>query len=231
MPHSETTALTPVEAKALDASPFKALYPPREKITTLVVDSFPALGRLAAMRFLEWAQNNPGGVISLPTGKTLEHFIKWVMRALAEWTRPRCRGSVSQLTAAAWDRLVAKIERGMTTRPHMRFLRTEPHHDDIMLGHLPYIVRHVRDASNTHHFTCFTGGFTAVTNRFILGHMEAVRGRLDAFERYFASRYPGQKDSDDMQRLKSMCRERDGPLWASRPGGAPVGWRTDLTRF
>ena len=573
MPHSETTALTPVEAKALDASPFKALYPPREKITTLVVDSFPALGRLAAMRFLEWAQNNPGGVISLPTGKTPEHFIKWVMRALAEWetaemqqelagagvdpdrrpdmqslhfvqidefypidprqdnsffsyvnrfyikgfgldrtrallidcrevglepgqsleqvwpdgevdlslryraplshleqlqsevlsridqwcqeyedriralggigfflggigpdghigfnvrgsdhrstTRlcevnyethaaaagdlggievarrrlvitiglgtiaadPECAaivtaageakagivaraieedghirhpgsvlhglvnarfyltagaakhledrqvelvegapvideaeaervvvdlalklrrrvidlsaadvaadraatavlarrgGTAQELMRLVRDRLVAKIERGTTTRSQTSFLHTEPHHDDIMLGYLSYIVRHVRDASNSHHFACFTGGFTAVTNLFILANVEhlrvrldspefarlmeedyfapdnafgrnrdvwhyldgvaamdedvrnegaarrflrnlmalygdrdlsAVRGRLDAFEHYFAHRYPGQKDSDDVQRLKSMCRE------------------------
>ena len=32
------------------------------------------------MRFIEWVQQNPGGVISLPTGKTPEHFIKWVQR-------------------------------------------------------------------------------------------------------------------------------------------------------
>ena len=45
-------------------------FVPSERIPTIVVDSFPALGRLTAMRFLEWAQRNPGGVISLPTGKT-----------------------------------------------------------------------------------------------------------------------------------------------------------------
>ena len=28
---------------------------------------------------------NPGGVISLPTGKTPEHFIKWVTRILERW--------------------------------------------------------------------------------------------------------------------------------------------------
>ncbi|MHC4284804.1 MAG: hypothetical protein ACYSWZ_17805, partial [Planctomycetota bacterium] len=72
--------LTPVEKVAEQASPFAALYPPTEKIATIVVENFPALGKLAAMRFIEWVQSNPGGVISLPTGKTPEHFIKWVQR-------------------------------------------------------------------------------------------------------------------------------------------------------
>lgn len=51
----------------------------------IVVENFPALGKLAAFRFLEWTIANPGGVISLPTGKTPEHFIKWVNRLLSGW--------------------------------------------------------------------------------------------------------------------------------------------------
>jgi len=77
--------LTPVEKLAEQASPFGALYPTTEKIATIVVENFPALGKLAAMRFIEWVQSNPGGVISLPTGKTPEHFIKWVKRLLTNW--------------------------------------------------------------------------------------------------------------------------------------------------
>ncbi len=83
--------LTPVEKRAEQASAFAVLYPPTEKIATIVVDNFPALGKLAAMRFIEWVQNNPGGVISLPTGKTPEHFIKWVQRLLSNWEKPEIR--------------------------------------------------------------------------------------------------------------------------------------------
>ena len=74
-----------VEQVALKASPFRAQYPPAEKIPVIVVDNFPALGKLAAMRFIEWAQQHPGGAISLPTGKTPEHFIKWVKHLLGNW--------------------------------------------------------------------------------------------------------------------------------------------------
>jgi len=80
--------LTPVECAALKTSPYGAIYPPGERIATIVVDNFPALGRLAAMRFLEWIQQNPEGVVSLPTGKTPEHFIKWVNHLLATWHEP-----------------------------------------------------------------------------------------------------------------------------------------------
>tara|TARA_R110002074_G_scaffold113833_1_gene243511 strand:- start:451 stop:2778 length:2328 start_codon:yes stop_codon:yes gene_type:complete len=60
-----------------------------EKITTkipyLTVDNFPKLGLLTACRFLEWASTNPEGVISLPTGKTPEYFIKWTKFLLENW--------------------------------------------------------------------------------------------------------------------------------------------------
>jgi len=43
----------------------------------IMVDNFPQLGLFTALRFIEWIAENPEGVISLPTGKTPEHFIKW----------------------------------------------------------------------------------------------------------------------------------------------------------
>ena len=39
-------------------------------------------GKLTALRFLEWVQQNPEGVVSLPTGKTPEYFIRWVTEYL-----------------------------------------------------------------------------------------------------------------------------------------------------
>ncbi|HQU73511.1 MAG TPA: hypothetical protein PLG66_14505, partial [Calditrichia bacterium] len=68
-----------VEQKWLSGSGFPLRFDPEEKTGIIQVDNFPQLGKLAALRFLEWAQNNPGGVISLPTGKTPEHFIREVM--------------------------------------------------------------------------------------------------------------------------------------------------------
>jgi glucosamine-6-phosphate deaminase len=59
------------------------------EITTLLpyilVDNFPRLGRMTALRFLEWVSQNPEGMISLPTGKTPEYFIKWTNWFLQHW--------------------------------------------------------------------------------------------------------------------------------------------------
>ena len=91
MSDNQRTILTPVEAAAVDGSPFDVLYRPTEKIPAIVVENFPALGKLAAMRFIEWVQDHPGGVISLPTGKSPQHFIMWVRRLLGGWEAPEIR--------------------------------------------------------------------------------------------------------------------------------------------
>ena len=74
-----------VENIALSKSVYKLKYEPFEKIGIIQVNNFPLLGKLAALRFLEWVQKNPDGVISLPTGKTPEYFIKEVNRFLKNW--------------------------------------------------------------------------------------------------------------------------------------------------
>ena len=74
-----------VEQYYLALSGKELIYKPVEKIPVIQVDSFPELGRLTALRFIEWVIDNPDGVISLPTGKTPEHFIKWVAKILKEW--------------------------------------------------------------------------------------------------------------------------------------------------
>ena len=58
---------------------------PGTKIPYILVDSFPKLGLLTCLRFFEWVNANPEGVISLPTGKTPEYFIKWVTYMLENW--------------------------------------------------------------------------------------------------------------------------------------------------
>ncbi|MGQ1784547.1 glucosamine-6-phosphate isomerase [Saccharicrinis sp. GN24d3] len=55
------------------------------KIPYIPVDNFPKLGMFTAFRFLEWVAENPEGVISLPTGKTPEYFIRWTQYLLENW--------------------------------------------------------------------------------------------------------------------------------------------------
>jgi glucosamine-6-phosphate deaminase len=51
----------------------------------ITVGNFPKLGMLASLRFLEWVSQNPTGVISFPTGKTSEFFIKYTHFFLENW--------------------------------------------------------------------------------------------------------------------------------------------------
>lgn len=74
-----------VEQYYLAQSKKELIYKPTEKIPVIQVANFPELGKLTALRFIEWMQQNPGGVVSLPTGKTPEHFIKWVAYFLKNW--------------------------------------------------------------------------------------------------------------------------------------------------
>ena len=85
-------------------------YAPTEKIRALEVENFPQLGKLAAVRFIEWVMKNPGGVISLPTGKTPEHFIRWVRHILDGWGKP------------AVERLLSDYSIDGRTRPDMKSL-------------------------------------------------------------------------------------------------------------
>ena len=78
-------AASRVEETALAKSGEPLSYPPTERIGVVKVPDFPTLGRLAALRFLEWLQLNPEGVVSLPTGRTPEHFIKWTIHYLEGW--------------------------------------------------------------------------------------------------------------------------------------------------
>lgn len=76
-----------VEKIFLKTSGEEAWYPPQEKIKSIVVADFPGLGKLSALRFIEWLQMNPQGVISLPTGKTPEYFIHYVTHYLYTWDK------------------------------------------------------------------------------------------------------------------------------------------------
>jgi glucosamine-6-phosphate deaminase len=74
--------LTPVEKAFFKQGRNKSVT---TRIPYISVDNFPKLGLFTALRFLEWVSDNPNGLVSLPTGKTPEFFIKWTNRILKNW--------------------------------------------------------------------------------------------------------------------------------------------------
>jgi len=55
------------------------------KIPYVTTESFPQLGLLSAMSFLEWVSENPEGVVSLPLGKTALYFQSYTHFLLNNW--------------------------------------------------------------------------------------------------------------------------------------------------
>jgi len=127
---------------------------------------------------------------------------------------------LADLAARVREALIQKIENGSHAHENTRFLHTEPHHDDLMLGYLPNIVRNVRSASNVHHFVTLTSGFTAVTNQYMLQQIGYLRRFLNRPE--CAALYSGGYfDQDNREgRNRDIWQYLDG-LAANKP---PVGW-------
>jgi glucosamine-6-phosphate deaminase len=121
-----------------------------------------------------------------------------------------------ELLAMAQQRLVKKIDVGSRSLQDTRFLHTEPHHDDLMLGYLPGIVRNVRSATNVHHFATLTSGFTAVTNKYMLWRLEGLKRNLYTrrfaelqAEGYFAPDNLHGRNRDVWQYLDGLAARND----------------------
>lgn len=82
------TNFTRVEKAFIEESKIKKISTPIPYITT---ESFPKLGLLSALSFLEWASENPDGVVSLPTGKTAQYFLQFTSLLLENWDKKKGR--------------------------------------------------------------------------------------------------------------------------------------------
>lgn len=74
------------------------------------------------------------------------------------------------------DDVEAKLLRGVAPLDHEVIYHTGPHHDDIMLGIMPFINRQLRSPNNDVHFAIMTSGYHSVTDEFL---KEALRDTLD----------------------------------------------------
>ncbi|MFW5688443.1 MAG: glucosamine-6-phosphate deaminase [Spirochaetota bacterium] len=125
-----------------------------------------------------------------------------------------------ELGTAVREQLRTKIEAGMDLPTSTVFLHTEPHHDDIMLGYMPYVVRTIRDHSNTHHFATLTSGFTSVTNVYMLDLCRQMAYALEYdpydFKRLFSEGYfdpdNAQFEDYDVLRYLDGIASRDDEL-------------------
>lgn len=59
------------------------------RIPYISVESFPKLGLLSALSFIEWVNENPKGVVSLPTGKTAQYFLRFTDLIMENWNNKK----------------------------------------------------------------------------------------------------------------------------------------------
>jgi len=117
------------------------------------------------------------------------------------------------------ESIKAKILRGLKKETNQVYLHTGPHHDDIMLGILPQINRHLREASNQFHFSVLTSGFTAVTNDFIRKILKDTRNFLDQnkiemcnYADFFETGYQYKWDKDVYHYLNKVASGEEHEL-------------------
>ncbi|MCK3683495.1 glucosamine-6-phosphate isomerase [Maribellus sp. YY47] len=59
------------------------------RVPYIASDSFPKLGLLSSLSFLEWVSENPQGVVSLPIAKTASFFQNYTHFLLDNWDNPK----------------------------------------------------------------------------------------------------------------------------------------------
>lgn len=62
------------------------VYSAEEHIPVISADNPLELGKLTALSFLTWVNDNPAGVVALPTGKTPEFFMMFLAHFKKNWT-------------------------------------------------------------------------------------------------------------------------------------------------
>lgn len=114
------------------------------------------------------------------------------------------------------DAIQNKLEKGMKADNDEVIYHTGPHHDDIMLGIMPYTNRQMRSASNEIHFSVLTSGFTAVTNGFIIGVLKECQEfiakdqvQMLEYPDFFEAGYDKKWDKDVSHFLNSVAERSE----------------------
>ena len=130
---------------------------------------------------------------------------------------PRC----SKIPNLSLDRvqevicdMEAKLKRGVKPLENEVIYHTGPHHDDIMLGIMPFINRQLRSPSNQVHFAIMTSGYHSVTDEILLEALDdtlhLLRNGLIQMVNYpdfFEKGYRFKQEKDVYHYLNNIARK------------------------
>ena len=107
-----------------------------------------------------------------------------------------------------------KLRRGMQPFENEVIYHTGPHHDDIMLGIMPFINRQLRSPFNQVHFAIMTSGFHSVTDAFLKGALEDTlsylhqdRIQMVHYPDFFEQGYRFKQEKDIHHYLDNVARK------------------------
>ncbi len=126
--------------------------------------------------------------------------------------------SVKEVIKSVRQSVISKLKKGMEKDDSKVFLHTGPHHDDIMLGLLPYVNKQLYSAENRSVFAVLTSGFTSVTNIYLKNLLEKTlrlisSGRIEMiyYDDFFSEGYKHKRYKDIYSYLNSLAsRSEDG---------------------
>ena len=129
----------------------------------------------------------------------------------------RC-SKIPNLSLNVVQRVIADVEtkfwRGVKPIENEVIYHTGPHHDDIMLGIMPFINRQLRSPSNQVHFAIMTSGYHSVTDAFLLealqdtlGYLHQDRIQMVHYPDYFEQGYRFKQEKDLYHYLDNIARK------------------------
>lgn len=112
------------------------------------------------------------------------------------------------------DDVEAKLMRGVTPLDNEVIYHTGPHHDDIMLGIMPFINRQLRSPRNEVHFAIMTSGYHSVTDAVLIDALESTldflrQGRIEMvnYPDFFEKGYRFKQEKDVYHYLDNVARK------------------------
>ena len=167
-----------------------------EKIPVVEVPSLDEFGHYLALHLLLWIQNNPSGVISLPTGRTPESFI----RAL-EWYKLNWSSLVAQENLRRWG-----IDTGsFPETSDLRFVQIDeflwmsPQH---VKSYSSYVLSYYIDLLSIPKENCLLVDFSKMGF-----DLDRVRGIIDGHELYDLHEINDPCFQDALQKVEQFCEK------------------------
>ena len=130
---------------------------------------------------------------------------------------PRC-SRIPDLSLERVQEVIADVEaklwRGAEPFEDEVIYHTGPHHDDIMLGIMPFINRQLRSPRNQVHFAIMTSGYHSVTDAFLkealqdtLDYLHQGRIQMVRYPNFFEQGYRFKQEKDIHHYLDNVARK------------------------